>query len=87
MSSPKISNAKNKTNKLLVYTVTNKSKITAAFGIRVQLLDAKGKQILPAIYSDSYFSLMQDDAKTVTVEVDPGLLKKGYRLGVKAYND
>lgn len=87
VSMAKISPAKNGENKLLTYTVANKSKTTAAFGIRVQLLDAKGKQILPAIYSDSYFSLMHGEAKTVTVEVDPRLLKKGYRLQVRAYNN
>lgn len=72
---------------LLNYTITNKSKTTAAFGIRAQLLKKSGAQILPAIFNDGYFSLMQGESKTLQVEVDPKLLGTNYRLDVKAYNN
>ncbi|MFD0763548.1 glycoside hydrolase family 2 TIM barrel-domain containing protein [Mucilaginibacter lutimaris] len=87
VSKPKISLAKNGVNKLLTYKITNHSKITAAFGIRAQMLNNKGEQILPALYSDGYFSLMQGETKTLVVEVDPKLLGKRYSLQVKAYNN
>lgn len=74
-------------NQSIVYNITNKSLKTAAFGLRVQLLDNKGKQILPALISDSYFSLMQGEQKTVNITVARSLLKNGYHLDVKAYNN
>ncbi|MDB5126489.1 hypothetical protein, partial [Mucilaginibacter sp.] len=86
-SNAKIYIAKNGINKLLKYSIVNKSKTTAAFGIRAQLVDATGKQLLPALYNDSYFSLMQGEARTVEVEIDPKLLTKGYKLQVRAYNN
>ena len=87
VSSPKVKVATNGTNLLLTYTITNKSKTTAAFGIRPQLLKKSGAQILPAIFNDGYFSLMQGESKTLQVEVDPRLLGANYRLDVKAYNN
>lgn len=87
VSNPKISIAKNGVNKLLIYTITNHSKITAAFGIRIQLLNGSGQQILPAFFSDGYFSLMQGESKTIEVEVDPRVLGKKFKLDVKAYNN
>jgi hypothetical protein len=74
------------THKLISYTVTNTSKKTAAFGIRVQLLNNKGGQILPAIINDGYFSLMQGETKKIVVEVEAKLLAGGYKLEAKAYN-
>ncbi|MCR8560861.1 hypothetical protein KXD93_24605 [Mucilaginibacter sp. BJC16-A38] len=87
VSAPVISTAKNGVNKLLKYVIVNKSKTTAAFGIRAQLLNNAGEQLLPAIYSDGYFSLMQGETKTLEVEIEPKLLSKGYKLQVKAYNE
>jgi len=87
VSSPKIKVATNGVNSVLTYTITNKSKTTAAFGIRAQLLKSTGEQILPAIFSDGYFSLMQGESKILTVEVDPKLLANNYKLDVKAYNN
>jgi len=87
VSSPKVKPATNGTNLLLTYIISNKSKSTAAFGIRIQLLNKSGAQILPAIFSDGYFSLMQGESKAVQVEVDPKLLGANYRLDVKAYNN
>jgi hypothetical protein len=76
-----------KSSKGVVYTVSNQSKQSAAVGIRVQLLDNNGKQILPALINDSYFTLMQGEKKQVMIEVDAAQLKNGYRLEAKAYND
>jgi hypothetical protein len=87
VSNPKIKTATNGVNQLLTYIITNRSKTTAAFGIRAQLLTNSGKQILPAIYNDGYFSLMQGESKTLEVEVDPKLLSKNYHLDIKAYNN
>jgi hypothetical protein len=86
-SRPLLAVAKNKLNKLLTYKIVNNSKITAAFGIRAQLVDKAGNQLLPALYSDGYFSLMQGEAKVLEVEIDPKLLAKGYKLQLKAYNN
>ena len=86
-SQPKVSTAANGVNKLITYTISNHSKSTTAFGIRAQLLNNAGQQILPALISDSYFSLMQGETRTVTIEVEPKLLAKGYKLDLKAYND
>jgi hypothetical protein len=87
VSQPVISIAKNRVNKLLKYVIVNNSKTTAAFGIRAQLLNNAGAQLLPALYNDGYFSLMQGEIKTLEVEIDPKLLNKGYKLQVKAYNN
>jgi hypothetical protein len=87
VSRPAISIAKNGVNKLLKYIIVNRSKTTAAFGIRAQLLNNAGAQLLPALYSDGYFSLMQGEIKTLEVEVGPHLLHEGYKLQVKAYNN
>ena len=83
----KISMAKNGINKLLKYTVSNRSKTTAAFGIRAQILDSNGKQLLPSFFNDGYFSLMQGESKTLEVEINPKLLGKGYKLKLSAYNN
>ncbi|MDB5086926.1 MAG: hypothetical protein JWR09_920 [Mucilaginibacter sp.] len=87
VSKPVISIAKNGVNKLLTYVIVNNSKTTAAFGIRAQLLNNMGAQLLPALYNDGYFSLMQGEIKTLEVEIDPKLLRGGYKLQVKAYNN
>lgn len=87
VSRPVISIAKNGINKLLKYVIVNNSKTTAAFGIRTQLLNNTGAQLLPALYNDGYFSLMQGEIKTLEVEIDPKLLNGGYKLKVKAYNN
>jgi hypothetical protein len=86
-SKAEISFAKNGMNKLLKYKIVNISKTNAAFGVRAQLVNGAGKQILPALYSDGYFSLMQGEKKVLEVEIDPKLLTKGYRLQLKAYNN
>jgi hypothetical protein len=53
---------------------------TPALLIRVKILtDATGRQVLPAYYSDNYFSLMPGEEKTVAAEFDDK-----YLLGEKA---
>ncbi|WP_158826895.1 glycoside hydrolase family 2 protein [Mucilaginibacter lacusdianchii] len=86
VSSPVIKVTNNGVNKVLTYTITNSSKQTAAFGIRAQLLNGKGEQILPAIFNDSYFALMRGEKKTLQVEVDPKALSHGYKLALVPYN-
>jgi hypothetical protein len=76
-----------KTSKGVTYTVSNKSKLSAAVGIRIQLLDNNGKQILPAFINDSYFTLMQGEKKQIQIAIDAAQLKNGYRLDAKAYNE
>lgn len=76
-----------KTSKGVIYTVSNQSTRSVAAGIRVQLLDNKGKQILPVLINDSYFTLMQGEKKQVEIEVASDQLKNGYRLDAKAYNE
>lgn len=75
-----------KTSKGITYIVSNPSKQSVAAGVRVQLLDNSGKQILPVFINDSYFTLMQAEKKQVQIDVDVALLKNGYRLDAKAYN-
>ena len=87
VSKPSVTTAAGNGNRMLTYIISNNSKTTAAIGIRVQLLNDKGKQILPAFIDDSYFSLMQGEKKTVRVEVNPSLLNSSYQLAVKAYNN
>ena len=84
---PVTTKAVNGTNNVLTYTINNYSKKTAAFGIRAQLLNKTGEQILPAIFSDGYFSLMQGEKKILQVEVAPEMLRNGYILDLKAYNN
>ncbi len=66
-------------NQRLTYTVTNSpSAPVAAFALRVQPMDAAtDTQILPALISDSYFTLMQGESKTITIEFSPAALKSG----------
>lgn len=53
-------------------------------GIRLNLADAAGKVILPALFSDGYFTLMPGEARELTVDVpgDP----KGWKIISEAYN-
>ncbi len=48
----------------------------AAFGIRVQPMNTEGtEQVLPAVISDSYFTLMAGESKDITVEFSPTIAK------------
>jgi hypothetical protein len=77
----------NNGHQLLTYTITNTATKAPAFGIRAQLLDNKGNQVLPAIFDDGYFTLMPREKKLLRVEVDPKLLKNGYNISAKAFNN
>ena len=58
--------------------------LTGAY--RLMLVDReKGGQILPAIFSDNYFTLRPGETKTVEIEVDSALLEKGYQVVAKTY--
>lgn len=62
---------------------------SAAFGIRLMLVNASnGRQILPAIISDNYFSLMNNESKTVRIEFDDKIIgNDGFRLTAEPYNN
>lgn len=47
-------------------TLRNRSRHPAPF-LRLNLLGADGLQILPAVYSDNYLTLMPDEERTVTI--------------------
>lgn len=51
---------------IITATLKNNSSVPA-FMIRLDLRDADGNQILPALYSDNYFSLLPGQTKTITV--------------------
>ncbi len=58
---------------------------SAAFGIRLMLTKAStGEQILPAIMSDNYFSLMNGETKEVKIEFDTDLLNKNDSIKLTA---
>lgn len=50
----------------IVVTLTNPGK-TAAIQTKLTLFDAKGKQVLPAYFSDNYVSLLPGETREVTV--------------------
>ncbi|HJP63845.1 MAG TPA: glycoside hydrolase family 2 TIM barrel-domain containing protein, partial [Mucilaginibacter sp.] len=84
---PAITKASDGNRTKLTYTIINTSSKGPAFSIRAQLLDNKGRQILPAIFDDGYFTLMPNEKKVLHVEVDPKLLRNGYKLSVRAFNN
>jgi hypothetical protein len=86
ISMPAISKANNG-HEVLTYTITNPSAKTPAVSIRAQLLNNKGEQILPAIFNDGYFTLLPGEKKMLQAEVDSKLLKNGYFISAKAFND
>ena len=61
----------------------------AAFAIRVQAVKAKtGEQILPAIMSDNYFSLMRGESRAIKIEFDEkDLGDDKIKLLVQPYNN
>ena len=65
------------------------SSASAAFGVRLMLTGAvDGKQILPAIFSDNYFSLMNGETKTVMIEFDSNAVgKDGFKLIAEPFNN
>jgi exo-1,4-beta-D-glucosaminidase len=51
-------------------TLTNTSQ-ALAFQLYARALDAKGQEIDPAFWSDSYIELMPGESRTLTVHLDP----------------
>lgn len=88
-------NVQQKTEKVngktfITATITNPgASASAAFGIRLMLTKASnGAQILPAIISDNYFSLMKGEAKTIRIEVEDKVLGNDrFLLTAEPYNN
>ena len=72
---------------ILTANITNPAP-TAAFAIRVQVVDARtGRRILPIIASDSYFTLMRGETRTITVQFNAtDELAKNARLVLTPFN-
>jgi hypothetical protein len=72
-----------------VRVVNPASTPAAAFAIRVQAVNTRtGEQILPAIMSDNYFSLMKGESKDIKIEFDEKVLGNDQiKLLVQPYND
>ncbi|MBN2321192.1 MAG: discoidin domain-containing protein [Acidobacteria bacterium] len=66
-----------KGNDLYTVTLSNNSSAPAVQTRIRTISSATGEDILPAFYSDNYFSLMPGESKTVTVEFHPKYLKGG----------
>jgi hypothetical protein len=70
--------------------VTNPASSTAvAFAVRLQAVKAgTGEQILPAIMSDNYFSLVKGESKEIRIEFDAAVLGNDQvKLVAQPYND
>ena len=70
--------------------ITNPASSPAiAFAVRVQAVNsATGAQILPAIMSDNYFTLLKGETKEIQIEFEAGVLGKGTpKLVVEPYNN
>ncbi|MGF7232854.1 discoidin domain-containing protein, partial [Arachidicoccus sp.] len=79
----------NKDSSTIYAKITNPaSSKSIAFAIRVQALDAKtGAQVLPAIISDDYFSLLPGESKIVTIQYERSLLKDNtFSVQAQPYN-
>ena len=71
-------------NKFLLQ-VSNKSKVPA-IGLRFNLRNLKtGKRILPAYFSDAYFTLLPGEIKITTIEADTDDLRNS-EVTVEGYN-
>ena len=66
-----------KGNDLYTITLSNNGSAPAVQTRIRTISSATGEDILPAFYSDNYFSLMPGESKTVTVEFKPKYLKGG----------
>jgi hypothetical protein len=64
-------------NDLYTVKLSNNSSAPAVQTRIRTISSATGKDILPAFYSDNYFSLMPGESKTVTVEFNPKYLEGG----------
>lgn len=74
---------------ILKANIKNPTK-TIAFAVWIQLRNSETKErILPAIISDSYFTLLPGEQKEITAEFDTALLRNGENvvLEVEPYNN
>ena len=73
-----------------VCTVTSVIKnpgTSIAFAVRLKMLNQTGARVLPAIYSDNYFSLLPGESKTVTVDFTPDATSSGpLQLELEGWN-
>ena len=86
---PEVSYRAEKRNAKYYVTAKISSPKGVAFGIRVQLLNSKtGTQVLPAIMSDNYFTLLKGESREVIAEFDETLLKDDEKpvVTAAAYN-
>lgn len=74
---PPIAGEIGKDNLLYAITLSNNDAAPAVQTRIRTISSATGEDILPAFYSDNYFSLMPGESKTVTVEFKPQYLKGG----------
>jgi len=84
-----LSKAVKKDGRYLINVKVSNSSATPAFAIRVKAVNAKnGEQILPAIMTDDYFTLMKGETKDLQIDFDENLLQDGkYKILVEAYNN
>ena len=66
-----------KGNDLYTIALSNESAVPAVQTRIRTISSTTGRDILPAFYSDNYFSLMPGESKTVTVEFNPEYLEGG----------
>jgi hypothetical protein len=66
-----------KGNDLYAVTLSNNNSAPAVQTRIRTISSATGEDVLPAFYSDNYFSLMPGESRTVAVEYDPKYLKGG----------
>ena len=67
-------------------TVSNSEKVTA-LNLKFNLRDAKtGERVLPAYFSDGYFTLLPGEERTIEFECDKSLFPKQASITVDGYN-
>lgn len=57
-----------------------------ALAVKLTLVDAHGKRILPAYYSGNYISLAPGASRTITVSADTGVELSGARVELRGWN-
>ncbi|MFL6337292.1 MAG: glycosyl hydrolase 2 galactose-binding domain-containing protein [Pyrinomonadaceae bacterium] len=72
-------------DRVVTVTLSNRTR-TPALNAKLTLVDARGKRILPAFYSDNYVALLPGETKTVTVRypasvtAPPALRLRGWNV-------
>lgn len=60
---------------------------TMALNTKITLLDAQGKRILPAFYSDNYVSLVPDSSRIVDITVNNDINLKNAVIDIHGWNE